>query len=83
MAGKRRAGGVLQTDKGKVFKDYSENLGHCSITRAEFWGVIYEMEMAWRLGVRWLEIRVDFAVWLAFSMETQILAINASLIEKF
>ncbi|CAN0925053.1 Putative ribonuclease H protein At1g65750 [Linum grandiflorum] len=57
--GRVAAGGVIRNDQGKVLRAYSENLGHCSITMAEFRGVIYGVELAWHLGVRRLEIRVD------------------------
>ena len=38
---------------------FSVNLGRCSITRVEIRTVLYEVEMAWKLGIRKLEIQMD------------------------
>ncbi|CAN0904087.1 Putative ribonuclease H protein At1g65750 [Linum grandiflorum] len=56
---KAAAGGVIRDSRGEVLSAFSLNSGSCSITRAEIRGVMYGVEVAWKLGVHKLEIQVD------------------------
>ncbi|CAN0829758.1 Putative ribonuclease H protein At1g65750 [Linum grandiflorum] len=57
--GAAAAGGVLRNEDGDVQWAYTRNLGRCSITRAELWGIIDGMEIAWNNGCRRIAIQTD------------------------
>ncbi|CAN0892083.1 Putative ribonuclease H protein At1g65750, partial [Linum grandiflorum] len=57
--GRAAAGGVLRNFQCEVQKAFSINLGVSSITRAELRGAIHGMKMAWRRGVRQLEVNIN------------------------
>ncbi|CAN0921110.1 hypothetical protein LINGRAHAP2_LOCUS32427 [Linum grandiflorum] len=46
------SGAVIRNLMGEVLRDFSIIMGSCSITRAELCGVMYGVELAWKLGVR-------------------------------
>ncbi|CAN1188631.1 Putative ribonuclease H protein At1g65750, partial [Linum perenne] len=58
-SGQAAAGGVLRNHEGRVLDVFTENLGNCSITRAELTGAIIGMERAWNLGIRGLIVQLD------------------------
>ncbi|CAN0903498.1 hypothetical protein LINGRAHAP2_LOCUS22601 [Linum grandiflorum] len=60
-AGTRKAatGRVIRDSRGDVLSTFLLNSGSYSITRAGICGVMYWVELAWKLGVRKLEIQVD------------------------
>ncbi|CAN1819267.1 Putative ribonuclease H protein At1g65750 [Linum perenne] len=53
------AGGILRCADGKGLNAFSLNLGRCSVTRAELRGAIYDLELAWSMGLRSIELQMD------------------------
>ncbi|CAN1238868.1 Putative ribonuclease H protein At1g65750 [Linum grandiflorum] len=51
--------GVLCDNMSNCVAAFANNLGSCSITRAELNRVVEGMQLAWSMGVRHLEVQVD------------------------
>ncbi|CAN0880875.1 Putative ribonuclease H protein At1g65750 [Linum grandiflorum] len=56
---KASAGGLLRDAFGHCHAAFTQNLGSCSITRAEMRGLITGLEMAWELGCRKVAAFID------------------------
>ncbi|KAH9770764.1 putative ribonuclease H protein [Citrus sinensis] len=48
--GEASAGGLLRDCHGNFIHGFSANLGVCSVAKAELWGVLHGLRMAWDLG---------------------------------
>ncbi|CAL1392737.1 unnamed protein product [Linum trigynum] len=46
------------------------NLGRCSITRAEIWGAIRDLQLAWDLGYKRVELQLDSTTAVRLLSET-------------
>ncbi|CAN1843405.1 Putative ribonuclease H protein At1g65750 [Linum perenne] len=55
------AGGLIRDDQGRFITAFASKLGTCSIVRAEIWGVIEGMELAWSYGIKQLRVQSDSA----------------------
>lgn len=51
--------GVLQNGEGEWCGGFAINIGSCTAPLAELWGVYYGLLVAWKKGVRRLEVEVD------------------------
>ncbi|CAN1808083.1 Putative ribonuclease H protein At1g65750 [Linum perenne] len=56
------AGGILRDDQGHFVSTFASNLGSCSVVRAEIFGVVEGMSLAWEKGIRRLRIQSDSAM---------------------
>lgn len=54
-------GGVLKDEYGEWKGGFAVNVGICSASLAELWGMYYGLCIAWDYGIRRLEGEVDFA----------------------
>ncbi|CAI0558378.1 unnamed protein product [Linum tenue] len=52
-------GGALRDGQGRLLGAFSMNLGRCTITRAEIWGALRGLQMAWDSGRRRVELQLD------------------------
>lgn len=48
--GRAGCGGVIRGHEGEIFDMFASNCGTCSSTRAELWGVLRGLAMAWNAG---------------------------------
>ncbi|CAI9112050.1 OLC1v1012421C1 [Oldenlandia corymbosa var. corymbosa] len=53
------AGGLLRDCTGGWCGGFSINIGYCSITGIEIWGLLQGLQLAWDKGYRKLEAKVD------------------------
>ena len=60
------AGGVMRDENGEWQGGFAVNIGICSATLAELWGVYYGFVIAWENGIRRLEVEVDSATVVGF-----------------
>ncbi|CAN1825720.1 Putative ribonuclease H protein At1g65750 [Linum perenne] len=58
-SGKAAAGGLIHNSNGYCLGAFTMNIGYCSITRAELRGAIQGLRLAWKEGVRQVELQVD------------------------
>ncbi|CAL1400097.1 unnamed protein product [Linum trigynum] len=58
------AGGLVRDSSGRCLGAFASNLGACTITRAELMGAIQGLRLAWNLGYRKVDLRVDSMVTL-------------------
>ncbi|CAL1413874.1 unnamed protein product [Linum trigynum] len=58
-SGSTAAGGALRDWQGRLLGAYTMNLGKCTITRAEIWGALKGLELAWEAGHRQVELQLD------------------------
>lgn len=49
-------GGVLRDDQGRWVSGFDMNIGYCSAFRAELWGILKGVELAWNNGIRRLVV---------------------------
>ena len=57
--GEASAGGLLRDCHGNFIHGFSANLGVCSVIKAELWGVLHGLRMAWDLGYRRIQVGTD------------------------
>ncbi|RYR45289.1 hypothetical protein Ahy_A07g031124 [Arachis hypogaea] len=60
--GRAACGGILRDSNGQFLACYSANLGACTVTAAELWGILFGLELIINLGHSYVEIEVDSAV---------------------
>ncbi|KAH9667242.1 putative ribonuclease H protein [Citrus sinensis] len=53
------AGGLIRDHNGHWVAGFGMNLGACSVTMAELWGLYQGLLLAWNKGIRWLCAEVD------------------------
>ncbi|CAI9095026.1 OLC1v1030878C1 [Oldenlandia corymbosa var. corymbosa] len=53
------AGGAIRDRYGRWRGGFLMNIGYCSITGAEMWGLYQGLKLAWDLGYREVEVEVD------------------------
>ncbi|CAN1788050.1 Putative ribonuclease H protein At1g65750, partial [Linum perenne] len=58
-SGQAAAGGLIWDYQGHCIAAFSENLGSCSITRAELRGVVSGLQLAWDRGYRKVQLQID------------------------
>ena len=66
------AGGLIRNYCGEWVHGFGMNIGHCTITGAELWGLFQGLQPAWNIGIRQLRVEVDSRC------TTKILATNNS-----
>ncbi|CAN1147800.1 Putative ribonuclease H protein At1g65750 [Linum perenne] len=71
LIGSTAAGGLIRDDQGRFVSAFVSKLGTCSIVRAEIWGVIEGMELAWSCGIRKLKVQSDSAIAVKLLSTTQ------------
>ena len=52
-------GGLSRDAQGGWIKGFSINIGMCSITKAELWGMYHGLILAWNKGIRLLIVEAD------------------------
>lgn len=55
------AGGLIRDHNGTWIKGFGMNIGSCSVTMAELWGLFQGLNMAWQSEIRWLQVELDNA----------------------
>lgn len=50
---KASSGGIIRNMDGDWLSGYSWNIGACSIAKAELWGVVDGLHLAYEKGFRW------------------------------
>ncbi|KAL4391935.1 hypothetical protein AHAS_Ahas03G0294800 [Arachis hypogaea] len=60
--GRTACDGILRDSNGQFLACYSANLGARTMTAAEFWGILFDLELIINLGHSHVEIEVDSAV---------------------
>ncbi|CAN1137136.1 Putative ribonuclease H protein At1g65750 [Linum perenne] len=58
-SGQAAAGGLIRDYQGHCLAAFSENLGICSITRAELRGAVSDLQLAWDRGYRKVQLHID------------------------
>ncbi|KAH9647730.1 putative ribonuclease H protein [Citrus sinensis] len=53
------AGGIIRDYSGKWIRGFGLNIGCCSITNLELWGLYQGLLIAWEIGIRWILLEVD------------------------
>lgn len=53
------AGGLLRDDNGRWIVGYGRNIGSCSISKAELWGILDGLTVAWYYGYRRVVLESD------------------------
>ncbi|KAJ8767159.1 hypothetical protein K2173_013556 [Erythroxylum novogranatense] len=59
LNGAAAAGGVLRSTNGSWLAGFAHNLGICSVTNAELWGLLDGLQIAWSLGINKVEVESD------------------------
>ncbi|KAF7823562.1 heat shock 70 kDa protein-like [Senna tora] len=49
-------GGIIRNEEGHFVGGFTRNLGDCSITQAELWGIYSGLELWWNLGVKKVKV---------------------------
>ncbi|KAH9782186.1 ADP-ribosyl cyclase/cyclic ADP-ribose hydrolase [Citrus sinensis] len=57
--GEASAGGLLRDHNGAWVAGFGMNIGSCSVTVAELWGLYQGLIISWQNGIRWLQVDVD------------------------
>ncbi|KAH9723430.1 putative leucine-rich repeat receptor-like serine/threonine-protein kinase [Citrus sinensis] len=57
--GEASAGGLIRDHNGAWLALFGMNIGSCSVTVAELWGLYQGLNIAWQNGIRWLQVEVD------------------------
>jgi ribonuclease HI len=52
-------GGIIRCSRGEWISDFSKGLGECSVEMAELWGAWVGLKLAWDLGHRQIDVRMD------------------------
>ena len=58
-SGNAGAGGLICDYRGNWLADYSVNLGVCSVTLVELWGLFHGLSIAWQYGFRRVQVEID------------------------
>lgn len=58
-SGVASAGGILRDQSGNWIIGFGMNIGICSVTVAELWGLYRGLLMAWQHSCHWLFVEVD------------------------
>ncbi|CAN1134462.1 Putative ribonuclease H protein At1g65750, partial [Linum perenne] len=58
-SGQAAAGGLIRDYQGHCLAAFSENLGICSITRAELRGAVSGLQLAWDRGYSKVQLQID------------------------
>ena len=53
------AGGLIWDATGRWHGGFCMNIGICSVTIAEFWGLYQGLVLAWQIGIRLLMVEID------------------------
>ncbi|CAN1130057.1 Putative ribonuclease H protein At1g65750, partial [Linum perenne] len=53
------AGGLVRNSSGHCLLAFTANLGSCSITRAELWGILIGLRLAWNAGYKKIIVQTD------------------------
>ncbi|KAL9451462.1 hypothetical protein AB3S75_013097 [Citrus x aurantiifolia] len=53
------AGGLIRNYCGEWVHGFGMNIGHCTITGTEVWGLFQGLQLAWNIGIRQLRVKVD------------------------
>ncbi|CAN1130050.1 Putative ribonuclease H protein At1g65750, partial [Linum perenne] len=56
------AGGLVRNSSGHCLLAFTANLGSCSITRAELWGILIGLRLAWNAGYKKIIVQTDSQV---------------------
>ena len=59
MTGVAATGGLIRDHNGHWVAGFGMNLGTCSVTMAELWGLYQGLLLVWNKGIRWLYAEVD------------------------
>ncbi|KAL9422188.1 hypothetical protein AB3S75_034454 [Citrus x aurantiifolia] len=59
ISGHASAGGLIRNYCGEWVHGFGMNIGHCTITGAELWGLFQGLQLAWNIGIRQLLVEVD------------------------
>ncbi|KAH9734521.1 putative ribonuclease H protein [Citrus sinensis] len=59
ISGNASAGGLIRNYCGEWVHGFGMNIGHCTITGAELWGLLQGLQLAWNIGIRQLLVEVD------------------------
>ena len=54
-----RMAGFIRDHNGAWVAGFGMNIGSCSVTVAELWGLYQGLNVAWQTGIRWLQVEVD------------------------
>ncbi|CAN1120234.1 Putative ribonuclease H protein At1g65750, partial [Linum perenne] len=78
------ARGLIRDDQGRFITAFASKHGTCSIVRAEMWGVVEGLMLAWDKGIRKLKLQSDstLAVQLLSNMD-QAKHQHSNLIRRF
>ncbi|CAN1147355.1 Putative ribonuclease H protein At1g65750 [Linum perenne] len=55
-------GGLVRNSSGHCLLAFTANLGSCSITRAELWGILIGLRLAWNAGYKKIIVQTDSQV---------------------
>ncbi|KAH9649197.1 putative ribonuclease H protein [Citrus sinensis] len=58
-SGLSSVGGLIRDYNSKRIRGFGLNIGCCSITIAELWGLYQGLLIAWEIGIRWILVEVD------------------------
>ncbi|KAH9751256.1 putative ribonuclease H protein [Citrus sinensis] len=58
-AGMAGAGGLIRDATGRWHGGFCMNIGICSVTIAELWGLYQGLILAWQMGIRLLVVEID------------------------
>lgn len=53
------AGGLLRYKSGKWIEGFIANQGHYDSLMAETWAVVHDLEMAWKIGHKKINLEMD------------------------
>lgn len=53
------AGGVIRDSLGNWVVGFGKCCGDCSIDKAELWGILHGLRLAWNRGIRFVELETD------------------------
>ena len=53
------AGGLIRNYRGVWQVSYCANLGVCSVTSAELWGLFHGVSITWHCGFRRVQVEID------------------------
>ncbi|WCJ35671.1 DNAse I-like superfamily protein [Euphorbia peplus] len=56
------AGGLIRSTEGCWISGFTCNLGICTAVLAELWGLYFGLDLAWKLGMRQVEVELDSQV---------------------
>ena len=56
------SGGLIRDNEGRWIRGYSRSIGHMTSVMAELWALRDGLNLAFQLGIRWLEVELDAKV---------------------